>query len=62
VDSPSSVIALKVFHKPIGFGKKKCLAKKEMKIAQLLEKDEKDEAPKGEPTFVLIAPRLMRES
>ncbi|KAF9059818.1 WD40-repeat-containing domain protein [Rhodocollybia butyracea] len=38
VESPSSVIALQVFHRStIG---KKCLAKKEMEIVQLLETDE----------------------
>ncbi|KAF9061080.1 WD40-repeat-containing domain protein [Rhodocollybia butyracea] len=34
VDSPSSLIALQILHKS------KCLAKKKMKLAQLLEKDE----------------------
>ncbi|KAF9060133.1 hypothetical protein BDP27DRAFT_433146 [Rhodocollybia butyracea] len=38
VESPSSVIALQVFHRST-FGKK-CLAKKEMEIVQLLETDE----------------------
>jgi hypothetical protein len=50
VDSPSSVIAFQVLHKSTGLGKK-CLAEKEMEIAQLLEKDEER---KGEATFILF--------